>query len=304
MMNRAVWSFWSKPFQTDRKSFWFSEKHHLLSWILSFEKACQHYPETVLITDDDGAHMLVDGLGLEFETVSTELNVLATKDIDWWVSGKLYAYRSQTQPFIHLDSDVYLWKPLPDRVTSTPIFAQNSEYFPFGDSHSWYRPEILTEKLNSHQGWLPKEWSFYVGNRRNEAISCGILGGNQLDFIRYYADTAIRLIESPDNQLGLSFLDKQMDSVLIEQYFLAVCLAYHQKEKTSQYHDIDIQYLFASPADAFTPHKAKEVGYTHLIAGSKRNKVLVDRLERRVAKDYPDRYQRCLNYLDKMANAA
>lgn len=34
------------------------------------------------------------------------------------------------------------------------------------------------------------------------------------------------------------------------------------------------------------------------------NNVLVARLERRVTKDYPNRYQRCLNYLDKLAKAA
>jgi len=154
-MRRAVWSFWSKPFQTNRKAFWFSEKHHLLSWVLSFERARQLYPDTVLITDDDGVRMLVDGLGLEFHTVSNELNVLNTQNPDWWVSGKLYAYRAQTQPFVHLDSDVFLWKALPERVTMAPVIAQNPEYFNFGDESALYRPEVYKATIESIQGWLP-----------------------------------------------------------------------------------------------------------------------------------------------------
>jgi hypothetical protein len=49
----------------------------------------------------------------------------------WWTLGKLHAYRSQTTPFVHLDSDVYLWSPLPRRLTSAPVFGQNPERFPF-----------------------------------------------------------------------------------------------------------------------------------------------------------------------------
>ncbi|MCU0526266.1 MAG: hypothetical protein MUF72_15725 [Elainella sp. Prado103] len=300
-MTKAVWAFWSKPFQTHRQSTWLSPKDHLLSWILSFERARRHYPETILITDDDGIRLLVDGLGLEFHHVSNELNVLRSQDPDWWVSGKLYAYRSQTQPFVHLDSDVFLWKALPEKMTTAPIFAQNPEYFTFGDPNSWYRPEICTARINANQGWLPEEWQFYVANRGERGISCGILGGNAVDFINYYADKAIQLIESPENQLALSFLDQRVDSVLVEQYFLSACIMYHQNKTDSPYHNIEIQYLFNSPQDAFSTAKATDAGYTHLIAGAKRNRDLMEKLERRVAMDYPDRYQQCLKYWSQIS---
>jgi len=302
-IQRAVWSFWSKPFQVDRKSFWFSEKHHLLSWVLSFERARQHYPETVLITDDDGVRMLVDGLGLEFETVSTELNALQSHDPEWWVSGKLYAYREQNKPFVHLDSDVFLWKMLPERVISAPVFAQNPEYFTFGDENAWYRPEIFRETIESRQGWLPEELSWYISENRNQAMCCGIFGGNNLEFIHHYADTAIQIIEHPKNKTSFAFLTcKSVDSFLVEQYFLAACIFYHQAQAISVYSNVNIECLFSTFEDAFT--QAKQVGFTHLLGGAKQNPQLADKLERRVAKDYPDRYQRCLNYLDQVARAA
>src|SRR3954471_15845202 len=103
---RAVWSFWTKPWREHAGHDWPSEKHHLLAWILSFETARSHYPQTTLVTDDAGAEMLVDGLGLPFESVSTELNSLVQYDAALWMAGKLCAYRAQTEPFVHLDTDV------------------------------------------------------------------------------------------------------------------------------------------------------------------------------------------------------
>jgi hypothetical protein len=240
---------------------------------------------------------------LEFEVVSTELNALHSQDPEWWVSGKLYAYRAQTQPFIHLDSDVFLWKPLPNRVVSAPVFAQNPEHFTFGDENAWYRPEVFKEIFESVQGWLPEEFKWYVSGRHKQAMCCGIFGGNHVDFIRHYADTAIQMVEHPQNQTALPLLkNKSLDSFMVEQYFLAACVFYHQKHEISTYRDVNIECLFSSFETAF--NQAKQLGFTHLLGGSKRNARLADKLERRVAKDYPDRYQRCLNYLDKMANAA
>src|ERR1039458_675758 len=71
---RAVWSFWSKPYKAHREGIWASQKHHLLSWVLSVATASVHYPDTELYTDDWGAWLLVDQLGLVFGKVSTDLN--------------------------------------------------------------------------------------------------------------------------------------------------------------------------------------------------------------------------------------
>jgi hypothetical protein len=72
----SVWSLWSKPLQAHR-SRWKSELYHLFSMIVSVENARKHYPHTALYTDDDGARLLVDALGLPFGYVSTSLNDLA-----------------------------------------------------------------------------------------------------------------------------------------------------------------------------------------------------------------------------------
>ncbi|HEY9878636.1 MAG TPA: DUF6734 family protein [Leptolyngbyaceae cyanobacterium] len=300
-ITRSVWSFWTKPFQAHRQTLWFTEKHHLLAWILSLETARKHYPETALITDDAGARMLVDGLGLEFDSVSTELNTLHDQDPDWWILGKLWAYRSQSYPFVHIDSDVFLWKALPEDLDTAPVFTQNPEYFLFGHHNAtcwWYRPEIFNARVKGTEGWLPDEWYWAIAHRYSQAYCCGIFGGNQIDFIRHYADLALQMATHARNQVAFAQMDnKPGDSLLIEQYLLAACIAYHQQDSESRFQTVTMQCLFESPEAAFSSEQPERLGYTHLIGNAKHDAAIAKRLEQRVANDYPEQYERCLRYL-------
>jgi len=294
---RAVWSFWTKPFFESRKSFWVSEKHHLLSWVLSFETARKHFQKTILYTDDAGARMLVEGLRLEFNSVSTELNALTRYDSKWWAIGKIFTYREQQEPFIHIDNDVFLWKRLP--VTSDmALFTQNPE--PFVTGVSYYKPEEFEAELARFTGsWLPPEWKWYrLSGYPQRAECCGVFGGSHTAFIRYYANLAMKIVEHPFNQgAWLSLNDQVERNILAEQYLLSACIEYHKGLRGSPFRDLRIHYLFNSLDEALDPKKAAEIGFTHLVAGSKRNCKVADDLERRVKTDYPAQYERCLRYL-------
>ncbi len=223
----AVWSFWTRPFRAHRHQVWASEKHHLLAWVLSVETARRHFRATSLITDDDGARMLVDGVGLRFDHVSTDLNALNQADPEWWCLGKLYAYRSQAEPFVHIDSDCFLWKPLPERMTSADLLAQSPERIPCGDG-PYSRRGVVVSLMDSMQGWIPEELRWYTSIRGDGAVNCGILGGNRLDFVRHYADMGIRLVQHPPNQRAWPhFVDKSYhENFVVEQYLLAACIEY------------------------------------------------------------------------------
>jgi hypothetical protein len=297
-VERAVWSFWSKPYRSQTGLVWRSEKYHLLAWLLSVETARQHYREIALCTDDEGARLLVDGLGLEFDHVSTMLNALDDSDAEWWALGKLYTYRAQTEPFVHLDTDVFLWNGLPKRINTAPVLAQNPEYFPF--TGSWYRPEAFDVALKATGGWFPPEWEWFVARCHGEALCCGIVGGTHVPFLNYYADLAIRIIEEPRNQDAWGLLGSKMGgNMLFEQYFLSACLAYHGHYDESPFHGVHSRCLFNSGVDAFKPDEARQAGYTHLIGQAKENPDLLERLEQRVARSYPEHYRRCIDYLKR-----
>jgi hypothetical protein len=253
-----------------------------------------------LYTDDHGAKLLLDGLGLEFSQVSTELNQLSGADPQWWTLGKLYTYRAQTKPFVHIDTDVFLWKPLAPRVVAASVFTQNPEFFPFNGG-SWYRPNFYNDRIREARGWAPREWNWYVSGRGDKAVCCGILGGQRADFIHYYADTAIDFLTHPKNHPIWERMEHKVgDNILFEQYFLAACIEYH-RQVGSDFKGLTEAYLFQSAEETYHTRRATEIGYTHLIGGAKRNEDLANRLETRVAKDYPQHYARCLRYLKSAA---
>ena len=288
---RAVWSFWTRPFRAHHHRFWLSDRHHLLSWVLSLETARRHFGATSLVTDDEGARMLVDGLGLEFDHISTALNGLEHEDSDWWCLGKLFAYRAQTEPFVHIDSDCFLWSPLPTRMTTADLLAQNPETFTYGAS-SYYRPDVVGPVLDSVGGWMPEELRWYIARRGAVANNCGVFGGNALDFIRRYADLGIRLVQDPANRPGWrSLTDKRyFENVFVEQYLLGACVEY---AGAALGRPLNAQYLFDSMGDAFNAERAARAGFTHLIGNTKSDPLIAQRLVARVRRDYPDYYDRC-----------
>jgi hypothetical protein len=298
---RAVWSFWTRPFRAHHHRFWMSDRHHLLSWVLSVQTARRHLESTSLVTDDEGARMLVDGIGLKFDHVSTSLNVLDREDPDWWCLGKLYAYRSQAEPFVHVDSDCFLWKPLPARMIQADLLAQNPETFVYGGS-TYYRPDIVGPVIDSTNGWMPDALRWYIARRGNAAINCGVLGGNDLDFIRRYADLGIRLVQDPANQLGWrSLTDKRyFENVFVEQYLLGACVEF---AGAALGRAPNAQYLFDSMGDAFNDERAERAGFTHLIGSAKSDRLIAQRLAARVRRDYPDYYERCARYVGEPEDA-
>jgi hypothetical protein len=292
---KAVWSFWSKPYVFGYKANWASETHHWLSWVLSLETAGRHYPETCLVTDSNGAEILVDKLGLKFSQVSTELDALSEADPGWWSLGKLYAYNLQQDPFVHIDSDVYLWKRLPAHLESADVFTQNPETFSdVGDA--WYQPERVDRAFHGTEGRLPQEWQWYRQvhfAQRGEC--CGILGGQRTDFIHHYAEQALRFALDPANERAWQSLgDKSYQMTLVEQYLLAACVEFHSTNSDSKFNSVQMRYLFDSLNQAYNPESATRAGFTHLIANAKKNPVIASRLENRVKQDYPENFERCI----------
>jgi hypothetical protein len=287
---RAVWSLWTKPL-TAGLSNWASELHHLYGWILSVETATKHYPHTALYTDDTGARLLVDELGLRFEHVSTALNALDSHDPNWWAFGKMYTYRLQSEPFVHIDSDVFLWRPLPAWLADADLLVQNPESVPVG--RSWYYPENVNCAIYSVRGWIPEELDTYIAvGGIHRALCSGILGGNRCDFIQYYADLGISMMEHPANKAAWARLrDRRTLTLIFEQYLLAACIEYHRHKTGSPFYNLDLRCLFESESEAF--RMAPQLGYTHLHA-AKRDQRSLHRLELRIRTDYPEYYERCL----------
>jgi hypothetical protein len=301
---RAVWSFWSKPFNAGRKHVWREPRHHLLAWGLSLRLARRHYPDTVLVTDKAGKKLLVEQLGLEFDAVSTELEALGGDNPQWWALGKLFAYSIQDRPFVHIDYDVFLWKPLPAHVVDAPVFAQCPEFHPPLDE--WASPAEIEAAFARHGLVLPIEWrwSRSLGGASYREENCGIVGGQRIDFLHYYANAALALVRDPAHAPAWGqFPDLSAYNMAVEQMMLSVCVDYHRFHPGSAFRDVQIKYLFPTWEAAFDPTRAARAGYTHLLGDSKSDPAVVQRLENRVESEDPEFYRHCVRLGQRLAGA-
>lgn len=291
---RAVWSFWSKPFKSYKGRIWREPQHHLLAWGLSLRLARQHFEETQLVTDSEGKRILVDQLGLRFDDVSTELDQLRDADPGWWALGKLVAYSLQDRPFLHLDTDVFLWKALPGWLVSAPVFAQCPEMHPL--ENAWCGPRHIEYLFDRHKLSLPVEWRWATSRSSNSfrEENCGILGANRVDFLRYYARTAIDLVSNPAHRdLWAELPEKSGFNMILEQFLLAACIDYHRIDPKSEFRGVNIRYLFPSWSSAYNPEAASQAGYTHLLGDAKTHPAVTARLERRVGQLDPAFLRHC-----------
>jgi len=261
---------------------------------LSLKLARRHFDQTMLVTDSPGKALLVDRLGLEFDRVSTELDNLRNVDRGWWALGKLVAYSLQDRPFVHLDTDVFLWKPLPPSLLSAPVFAQCPERHSLDGG--WCQPSHIQRVFERYSLSVPVEWEWATSRDSNcfREENCGILGGNRIDFIRHYAQTAIRMVTDPIHAAPWEELPhKDALNMLIEQFWLAACLDYHRFHPQSPYRGVIIRYMFPSFEQAFNPQAAAQAGFTHLLGDTKAHPGVSERLERRIAELDPTFHRHC-----------
>src|SRR5215475_8871314 len=80
---KAVWSFWTKPFEAHRHSMWPSAKHHLLAWALSVETARRHYTDSVSIRTRNTLNNLANTI-----TYSSMITAVTSAEKSWAFSGR------------------------------------------------------------------------------------------------------------------------------------------------------------------------------------------------------------------------
>jgi hypothetical protein len=308
---RAVWSFWSRPYHAGTGPGWRSSLHHFLAWGLSVRLAQAHYPDTLLVTDTPGRALLVDSLGLSFGEVSTALDDLAGADPRLWMLGKLMAYGMQDGPFCHVDSDVFLWSPLPAELVTAPVFAQHPEDIPASQPG---RPEAVEQAFQSAGLALPPEWRWYRshpaggGPRSPGAIyreaNCGIVGGTNPALIGHYARLALSLaLDSANAPAWAAMPFDGMLNMTLEQFLLAACVDYHRFAPSSPFRGSYLRYLFQTWQEAFSPAAARRAGYTHQLGPAKQHPETTSRRADRVRAEDPSFYARCQLVLGGGTNA-
>ena len=266
-IEKIVYSLWTKPSGNilENAVNWYSPKSQLLCLALTVLKSKEFFKEIELVTDSEGWE-IIKKLNLPFTSVKTILDDIPKEQHGFWALGKIYAYKAQDKPFVHLDNDAILWKGLPDWALNSEVFVQNTE------DEKWFEDVYMPVVNHANQTlkYFPPNW-----NITKEAFCTGIFGGTNIEFIQEYCNEALRFINDKKNKSGWnSITNKGSYCIIFEQYILA-CIAQNK--------GVDVTF--------FDKHLNKEnleaLGYTH-IWGAKKEAGIEKILEDCLKKHYPE----------------
>lgn len=290
---KIVQSFWSKPFLKkrpasieDRKVGGFiSKRFFYFSWALSCLQLKEFYTDVELVTDSKGKHLLIDLLNLPYSQVNLSLDQLETEHEDLWALGKLKAYEIQKNPFIHVDSDVFIWSKFPQSVESALLVAQNFEPGVVEETRDIV---LSTYKNFNYFPYFMKKEPFYI-----KMYNAGILGGNLVSFFEQYVQEAYTFIKR--NVKYLSSIGIGSFNVVFEQYLFYRLVESKNINVTVLFEDMDINFSKITEFNN-VPHKST---YIHLLGKYKKSENISRQLEIRLLLDYPHYYFRILELLEK-----
>lgn len=235
------------------------ERGPLLIHTLAVCQAARVLPELKFVTDAHGAQ-LADTLGWQFAEVDCSLEGFQPSGLAHiWALGKLHACELQERPFVHIDGDVILLKALPRRVTTAPMIAQSQDHWHYYDGSDMDVAYTISG-LSRH---LPK-------------FNAGLIGGTDIELVREFTAYSRWLAE----KFRDCPLNGTTTSMMIEQNALGVF---------AEQKGLQMGTIIATPDDE---RGAELAGYTHLHGSAKHDEHWVHRAELRLAREFPEAYQR------------
>jgi hypothetical protein len=219
MIRKAVFSYFNSDESFGNKCGFTKYSDFLFTTALSIYCASRHFPEVQFISTKWGVDLFKQ-LKLPITNYSTALEEIKNISRFFWAYGKLIAYNEQDKPFVHIDNDVFLWYPLPERIIKAYLCFQSHEPFNL-PGYGYYR------KLKPCFKNAPVKPQTIVDNPVTDyAYNCGICGGNDLSIFKEWQDCSKEYIFAEEN---FPVFFKKFPHMLIhqnlfhEQYFLA-CL--------------------------------------------------------------------------------
>jgi hypothetical protein len=223
---RAIFTQWSAPsnnniHEGDNYSGFPSFEIFLWSWVCSVTLAKKHFDQVELYCDTSAKQILVDQLQLPFDKVHITLDG-KDKYKNIWAYGKIDTYIRQTEPFVHLDADLFLYKKL-NKELEYPFFfwveegfvGQNIVYVKGYDQLSTlpYFPNILKENpVHNSDKIVVNVGLFYVKNPEKDAFQ------EYITTLKLFFEKNKHIIaQKTSTEYGCA-------SVVIEQYLLYLIL--------------------------------------------------------------------------------
>jgi len=264
---------------------WAAPEYHLMSWALSCLQLNNIYEKVDLYASSNAAKLLIDDLGLPYSNLYVTHDNLNMANKNLWALPKIFTYSLQDEPFLHLDGDVFLFKELPATLLGSRLIAQNVEE--------------ATEYYLSTQKELMTHFTYFPDCVKNDfdsvvpikAVNAGIIGGNNISFIKEYTNLAFEYINR--NAGYLSNINVDRFNIFFEQH-LFYSLA---KEK-----GLPIEVLIK---EAIKDNRYLHLGdfhevpckknYMHLLGQYKRDEYTCRQMASKLRQLYPEHYYRIVS---------
>jgi len=268
---------------------WLSKEFHLMSWVLSCLSLQKNGNPPKLYTDVAGVHFLIDQLRLPYDKIENSHNHFYQPNKHLWALSKILTYSLQTEPFIHIDGDVFLFQAFSEKIFSAPLVVQNievaTEYYTSAQTQYMdnftYSPECVQKDF----------WS----GKPIKAVNAGVLGGNNLEFIHKYAYEAKQYVKK--NESVLHKVDSDRFNVFFEQHlFYAMAKQEGIKIETFLQREFpDNQYTGLANFHE-VPYKRK---YLHMLGHFKRDEYSCLQMAAFLREHFPDGYENVLRLFKK-----
>lgn len=272
-MTKIVWSLDTLPIMNNRWQQGNKLKETIIMYALSILYAHLWYDDLEVYTDEIGYEYLKE---LPIRVTKIDFN----SDKGLWMDSKLKVLELQRRPFIHIDGDVFLQKPIQIfHNLSKPIIIERYEMGEQFGPHYKGQVNFLDDYLDG----ILRHWNKDLGY----SVNCGVIGFSDItlkdEFIEQY-----KLAKSIYSSIYDEY--KEFNKVgyepciVLEQYNLACFL---------DYKSIKPYTLLSEPSINSNTIFAKRLGYCHLYGVSKYE--MKDDIENRLQIAFPYWYDKLMS---------
>jgi len=283
---KIVHSLWTKPFKNalneklPNYGGWPSKEFLYMSWALSCLQFRKFYNDVELVTDKDGYQLLIEKLKLPYTSVKVVLDAINHYPEKLWAMGKLYAYKIQETPFLHVDGDVFIWEKFKPTLVHASLIAQH-----FDITNGHYNHALQeAQKFGFH---LPDVINNYVKNNSNASgHNAGIIGGSDIEFFQKFCNESLNMIDENKGKYTVNF--KATSYALLYEQFLFSALARQDKKNVTCLIDNNLlEELYINISDFNNKYKER-FKYAHVAGFQKQRLQFGYELRNQLQVDYPD----------------
>ena len=269
---------------TESPFWWNHAEYNLMSWALSCMSLKEQFGKVTLYTDSEGAKTLLDTLKLPYTEVVVNFDGFDCLTCHWALA-KVRAYSLQTEPFLHIDGDIYLTQPLPPSIAEAGLIAQNKER-----CTEYYRG-MISRFLSVDGLKLAPQFAETLKSDNVPSYNLGFCGGNDLDFFGRFCGEVEKFFWDNDFN-GEKFRNADISAnVIYEQMFFSI-MARDEGTDIATIHPETIRDN-GYRADEFCDlmHYGQRQ-FIHILGGHKRTQRTCRMVERTLLQKYPELYER------------